>query len=153
MRYIGRYTHRVAISSHRILSISDGLIRFAYKDNKEKDKDKIWKEMTLPADEFITRFLYHVLPKRYHRIRHHGFLNNRWKHGNLLKIRQVLAASVTFEAPAEPIMPENTEGILCPKCQKGRLRPFLVTDGYGQILKCDISVFFECGGKADDDTT
>lgn len=153
VRYIGRYTHRAAISCNRIISIEGGLIRFSYKDNKEKDKNKIWKEMTLPADEFITRFLYHVLPKRYHRIRHYGFLNNCQKHNNLEKIRQFLVSSETFEVPAVAITPENTDGILCPKCEKGHLRSFLVTDGYGQVLKCDISVFSECGGKAYDDTS
>ena len=67
VRYIGRYIHRVAISNSRILSIENGQIRFSYKDNKEKDKTKIWKKMTLPADQFIERFLLHVLSKRYHR--------------------------------------------------------------------------------------
>jgi hypothetical protein len=97
VRYIGRYTHRIAISNHRIISIADGQICFSYKDNKEKDKSKVWKEMTLPADQFIERFLWHVLPKRYHRIRHYGFLTNGKKKANLeiirdffLKLRKVL---------------------------------------------------------------
>ena len=83
VRYIGRYTHRIAVSNQRILSTEDGLIRFVYKDNKEKDKDKLQKEMTLPADQFITRFLWHVPPKGYHRIRHYGFLNNGQKYACL----------------------------------------------------------------------
>ena len=83
VRYIGRYTHRIAISNHRIISIADGQISFSFKDNKEKDKSKVWKEMTLPADQFIKRFLWHVLPKRYHRIRHYGFLTNGKKKANL----------------------------------------------------------------------
>lgn len=144
VRYIGRYTHRAAISNYRILGIEDGQVRFSYKDNKEEDPDKRLKEMTLPADQFITRFLWHVLPKGYHRIRHYGFLNNGQKHANLAKIREILADRLeaadcdgTEEIPTE----SDKLGMPCPKCEKGRMRPFLVTDGYGRILKCDISVF------------
>ncbi|MCD4831017.1 MAG: IS91 family transposase, partial [Anaerohalosphaeraceae bacterium] len=88
VRYIGRYTHCVAISNHRIISIADGQICFSYKDNKEKDKSKVWKEMVLPADQFIKRFLWHVLPKGYHRIRHYGFLTNGKKKANIEIIRE-----------------------------------------------------------------
>jgi Putative transposase/Transposase zinc-binding domain len=143
VRYIGRYTHRIAISNHRILSIADGQICFSYKDNKEKDKTKIWKEMTLPADQFIKGFLWHVLPKRYHRIRHYGFLNNGEKHANLETIREFFKTQESVEAFAEVITTDDADGITCPKCEKGRLRPFLVTDRYNQILKFDISVFLK----------
>ena len=151
--YIGRYTHRVAISNHRILSIADGLIRFTYKDNKEKDKAKMWKEMPLPADQFITRFLWHVLPKGYHRIRHYGFLCNGQKHANLAHIREILASEAKDADSAEAFADNDVNGMPCPKCENGRLRPFLVTDGYGQILKCDISVFSTHKGKQYDDTS
>ena len=141
VRYIGRYTHRIAISNHRIISIADGQIRFSYKNNKEKDKSKVWKEMTLPADQFIRRFLWHVLPKRYHRIRHYGFLNNGEKHANLETIREFFKTQESVEEFAEVIPTNDADGITCPKCEKGRLRPFLVTDRYNQILKFDLSVF------------
>ena len=141
VRYIGRYTHRIAISNHRIISIADGQIRFSYKDNKEKDKSKMWKEMTLPADQFIKRFLWHVLPKRYHRIRHYGFLNNGEKHANLETIREFFESEKGVEEFAKDITTDDTDGITCPKCKKGKLRSFLVTDRYNQILKFDISVF------------
>jgi len=153
VRYIGRYTHRVAIGNHRILSISDGLIRFTYKDNKEKDKTKLWKEMTLPADQFVKRFLWHVLPKGYHRIRHYGFLNNGQKHANLAKISEILAARIEGEVSAETEPVTDVTGMPCPKCENGRMRPFLVIDGYGQILKCDISVFQTHTKGEDDDTS
>ena len=143
VRYIGRYTHRIAISNHRIISIADGQIRFSYKDNKEKDKSKMWKEMVLPADQFIERFLWHILPKRYHRIRHYGFLNNGEKHANLETIREFFESQEGVEEFAEVITTDKINGITCPKCKKGRLRPFLVTDRYNQILKCDISVFLK----------
>jgi hypothetical protein len=154
VQYIGRYTHRVAITNHRILGIDDGLIRFAYKDNKEQDKASLWKEMTLPADQFITRFLWHVLPKGYHRIRHYGFLNNGQKHANLAKIREILAARIEekhADSRSESVSAEDVHGMPCPRCETGRLRPFLVTDGHGRVLKCEVSAFpGHTEGKYDD---
>jgi len=141
VRYIGRYTHRVAISNSRILSVENGQVRFSYKDNKEKDKSKIWKEMVLPADQFIERFLWHVLPSRYHRIRHYGFLTNGKKKANLKIINQFFSSQEDVETLSQTT--ENSDGILCPKCKKGRLRPFLITDRYNRILKFDISVFIK----------
>lgn len=143
VRYIGRYTHRIAISNHRIISITNGQIRFSCKDNKEKDKSKMWKEMVLPVDQFIERFLWHILPKRYHRIRHYGFLNNGEKHVNLETIREFFESQKGVEEFAEVITIDDTDGITCPKCEKGKLRPFLSTDQYGKILKFDISVFLK----------
>jgi predicted Zn-ribbon and HTH transcriptional regulator len=143
VRYIGRYTHRIAISNHRIISIADGQISFSYKDNKEKDKSKVWKEMTLPADQFIKRFLWHVLPKRYHRIRHYGFLTNGKKKANLETIREFFESQEEVEEFAKVITADDADGITCPKCKKGKLRPFLVTSRYNQILKFDMSVFLK----------
>ena len=140
VRYIGRYTHRVAISNSRILSIENGMIKFSYKDNKEKDKTKIWKEMTLSANDFIERFLWHVLPYRYHRIRHFGFLNNKVKKENIKNIREILQNKDIFDQ-LEDILEQENEGMPCPKCEKGILRAFIVTDGSGRILKFDLSVF------------
>ena len=141
VRYIGRYTHRVAISNSRILSVKNGQVRFSYKDNKEKDKSKIWKEMVLSADQFIERFLWHVLPSRYHRIRHYGFLTNGKKKANLEIINQFFSSQEDVEISSQTT--EDSDGILCPKCKKGRLRPFLVTDRYNRILKFDICVFIK----------
>jgi len=151
VRYIGRYTHRVAISNHRIISIFDGQIRFSYKDNKEKDKHKIWKEMELPADQFIERFLWHVLPKRYHRIRNFGFLTNNKKDANLETIRNFLLSTRQIEALSEETCFEDTAGLACPQCGKGRLKTYLVTDKYGRILKLDISAYSKI--FATDDTS
>jgi hypothetical protein len=83
VRYIGRYTHRIAITDNRILSVENGQVRFSYKDNKEKNKDKKYKEMTLSTEEFIKRFLCHILPHGYHRIRNYGFLSNGRKKQNI----------------------------------------------------------------------
>ncbi len=129
VRYIGRYTHRTAISNSRIVSFEDGTVTFAYKDNKERDKSKIWKEMTLPVDEFMTRFLSHVLPAGFHRIRHFGFLANGRKAKNLEIIRDCLP-----DAGFVPVA-EDADGAVCPECGIGRMRTFLVTDCEGRILK------------------
>src|SRR5438093_1443616 len=73
LAYLGRYTHRVAIASSRLLSLADGKVRFTWKDYRQGG---ITKVMTLDADEFIRRFLLHALPDGFHRIRHYGFLAN-----------------------------------------------------------------------------
>ena len=95
--------------------------------------------MTLPADKFIERFLSHVLPKRYHRIRHYGFLSNGRKNEYIEKIRELLP---THNNDTKEALTEDHEGITCPKCEKGKLRPFLVVNPYGKIIKFDTSAFF-----------
>jgi hypothetical protein len=84
--YLGRYTHRVAIANHRILKIEDGLVTFRYRDRTDADK---CKQMTITAGEFIRRFLLHVLPDSYVRIRHYGFLANRCKKQDLVRCREL----------------------------------------------------------------
>src|SRR5229473_1439263 len=71
LEYVGRYTHRVAISNNRLLNIEDGTVRFRWKDYRDHNPQKV---MTVSADEFIRRFLLHVLPEGFHRIRYYGFL-------------------------------------------------------------------------------
>ena len=79
VEYLGRYTHRIAISNHRILSAKDGNVSFKWRDYKDHNK---WKVMTLSAHKFIRRFLLHVLPSRFMKIRHFGILGNRNKTKN-----------------------------------------------------------------------
>jgi len=74
VEYLGRYTHRVAISNRRILSMKNDMVSFKYRDYKEGSK---WKVLTVSAHEFIRRFLIHILPPRFMKIRHYGFLGNR----------------------------------------------------------------------------
>ena len=74
LRYLGRYTHRVAISNHRLVSFADGQVTFRWRDSAHNNEQKL---MTLALDEFLRRFLLHVLPKGFVRIRHFGFLANR----------------------------------------------------------------------------
>src|SRR6266513_1150907 len=71
LRYLGQYTHRVAISNHRLVSLADGIVAFRWRDSAHKNKKRL---MTLPVDEFLRRFLLHVLPPGFVRIRHFGFL-------------------------------------------------------------------------------
>ena len=87
LEYLGRYTHRVAISNSRILSIDNGTVRFKYRDRRDRDRVKI---MSLEASEFIRRFLLHVLPTGLMRIRHFGFLASRCKTAMLAQCRQAL---------------------------------------------------------------
>lgn len=122
--YLGRYTHRVAISNHRIRSCDDGQVRFSYRDRRAGDRLKV---ATLPADEFIGRFLNHVLPDRFLRIRHYGFLANRAKQGCLARCRALLGVRTTTSDDHRPrTLADWLRGILgvdpacCPRCA-GRL--------------------------------
>jgi hypothetical protein len=85
--YLGRYTHRVAIANSRLIGLEDGQVRFRWKDHRQPDKPKV---MTLEADEFIRRFLIHVLPDGFRRIRHLGFLANTHRSIKLTTIRALL---------------------------------------------------------------
>jgi hypothetical protein len=77
--YLGRYTHRIAISNKRLIELKDGQVTFTYKDYKHEQRKKV---MTLSADEFLRRFLLHVLPDGFQRIRHYGLLGNRHRADN-----------------------------------------------------------------------
>ena len=90
--YVGRYTHRVAISNNRLLDIEDGQVQFRYKDYRNGSQQKV---MTLSADEFIRRFLLHVLPDGFQRIRYYGFLSNRHREEKLERCRQLLGMEST----------------------------------------------------------
>ena len=90
VEYLGRYTHRVAISNNRILKIEDGNVTFKWRDYKDSSR---WKEMTLSAMEIIRRFLMHVLPQGFMKIRHFGFLSSRGKQLKLPKYRSMTNTS------------------------------------------------------------
>ena len=124
--YVGRYTHRVAISNHRILNIDDGKVTFSYKDYRDRSQQKT---MTLSADEFIRRFLLHVLPEGFHRIRYYGFLGNRYRKEKLEKCRQLLGmVPREQESPiAELDYRDRYQALTgsslweCPACHRGRM--------------------------------
>jgi hypothetical protein len=92
--YVGRYTHRVAISNNRLVSMDGGQVSFQWKDYRDDNRQKT---MTLPAEEFIRRFLIHVLPNGFHRIRYYGFLSNCHRARKLERCRELLRM-----APVEP---------------------------------------------------
>jgi len=118
LKYLARYTHRVAISNYRLISLGDGKIIFRYKDYR---RDHRQATMTLETVEFTRRFLLHVLPKRFVRIRHYGFLANRCRREKLALCRQLLNSG--SRSPSLDTLPPNgTEPFeLCPACQKGRM--------------------------------
>jgi hypothetical protein len=122
VRYVGRYTHRVAISNSRILSIDNGVICFSFKNYKKskeiKDYKELWEEMELSSDEFIRRFLFHVMPLNFHRIRYYGFLSSNNK--KLFKeIKEALLLE-SFEKTDETIKTcrEVSLKMDCPCCNK-----------------------------------
>jgi hypothetical protein len=86
--YLGRYTHRVAIANSRLVGLAEGRVSFRWKDYRHHDKQKV---MSLGADEFIRRFLLHVLPDGFHRIRHYGYLANGQRAAKLANCRRLLA--------------------------------------------------------------
>ena len=110
LSYLSRYTHRVAISNSRLVRLEGGKIGFRYKDYRADWKER-WKTMTVSANEFIRRFLTHVLPKRFHRIRHYGLLANGNRAPNIARARKLLNVSPPSskpdaQAPKSPTSPE-----------------------------------------------
>jgi hypothetical protein len=123
--YLARYTHRVAISNHRLLKLEDGRVTFSWKDYKD---DYRIKELTLSVDEFISRFLLHVLPSGFQRIRHFGLLSNRSRE-KLALCRRLLGVSEVSQCQLNQAEDwkqryELLTGIsllLCPACKQGRM--------------------------------
>ncbi|HEX2335999.1 MAG TPA: transposase, partial [Hyphomicrobiaceae bacterium] len=98
LRYLSRYTHRVAISNRRLMSTDENGVTFKYKDYR-LDGSARYKTMTLPTDEFIRRFLIHVLPKGFHRIRHYGLLAKGNHAANIARARELLGAPSPAKEP------------------------------------------------------
>ncbi|MCW5587918.1 MAG: IS91 family transposase [Chromatiales bacterium] len=124
LRYLSRYTHRVAISNRRLVAMDEQGVTFRWKDYRAKGRTKI-KTMTLSADEFMRRFLLHVLPTGFHRIRHYGLIANGGRRDNLEKVRELLQfadnAAALQEDPttdsADEQPPEvTTATYVCPDC-------------------------------------
>jgi len=113
LAYLSRYTHRVAISNHRLISFDEAGVTFRYKDYRRSGADR-QRTMTLHADEFIRRFLVHVLPQGFHRIRHYGLLASAGRKANVARARELLAVPVTA-GPAAPDAPSDPRPP-CPRC-------------------------------------
>jgi hypothetical protein len=112
LKYLARYTHRVAISNHRLVKLEDGRVTFRYKDYADSRKEKL---LTLSAEEFLRRFALHVLPKGFMKIRHYGLLASRQREARLHLARRLLLPKVALSGsgsaeikPAEPWR--------CPQC-------------------------------------
>ena len=124
--YVGRYTHRVAISNNRLLDIAEGKVSFCYKDYRHEAQQKT---MTLQAEEFIRRFLLHVLPEGFQRIRYYGFLANPYRQQKLARCRDLLGTSQPEPAASKvnkdyrDRYEELTGSSLwqCPVCHQGRM--------------------------------
>lgn len=124
IEYLGRYTHKVAITSNRIQSITEHSVQFKYKDYADEDRQK---EMSLSIPEFLRRFEQHFLPKGYVKIRHYGFLQNHGKIARLSAIRQHaglprLAQPVKIPVGIRMLEKYGKDISLCPSCKKGRLQ-------------------------------
>ncbi len=115
LRYLGRYTHRVAISNHRLLAFDQERVTFRWKDYAHGGKQG---KMTLGATEFLRRFFLHVLPRGFVRIRHFGFLANRWRASRLALSRQLLSRNSPTPAPAMTHQASSETPSLwhCPRC-------------------------------------
>lgn len=128
LKYLARYTHRVAIANARLVAYREGRVTFRYKDYAHQSSQRT---MTLPAAEFIRRFLMHVLPDGFMRIRHYGYLANRHRRQRLAACRALLGVERpatkdgSMEGPlANPAEPagETAAAPVCPTCKKGRMR-------------------------------
>jgi hypothetical protein len=115
LRYLSRYTHRVAISNRRLVSADDDGIAFRWKDYRIDGSGR-WKTMTLTAHEFIRRFLMHVLPKGFHRIRHYGLFANGNRAANIARARELLGAAPPVVEPEEEkaAAPDEPRVLSCP---------------------------------------
>lgn len=126
LKYLSRYTHRVAIANHRLVSIEDGVVRFRWRDYADHNQVKV---MALPATEFLRRFLLHVVPSGFMRIRHFGLLANRHRTAKLARCRRLLAPTPEVEvdvcdgaAPCGEARESVPEPKRCPLCGGGPLR-------------------------------
>jgi len=115
VEYLGRYTHKIAISNHRILAIEDHTVTISYKDYRAEGQKKT---MTLSHGEFVRRFALHILPKRFVRIRHFGYLSSTWKRGKLTDLQLRLTR---LPMSIIPVVQKGTYHKRCPYCKTGRM--------------------------------
>jgi Putative transposase len=134
--YLGRYTHRVALSNDRLVDHRDGHVGFRWKDYADHDRVQ---GMTLETDEFLRRFLLHVVPRRFMRIRHFGLLANRTRRRTVARCRALLGQS-----PTEAGRPESVAVLMqrligvdvtrCPICREGRMHPTAIVVSVAAVI-------------------
>ena len=119
--YLGQYTHRIAISNHRLIKTEDDRVHFKYRDSRDGNKSKV---MSLDATEFMRRFLLHVLPKGFVRIRHFGLLASRSKKENIELIRTLLAVVAPLVRATVEVLREiiGVDITICPHCKAGAMK-------------------------------
>jgi hypothetical protein len=141
LKYLARYTHRVAISNHRLIALENGQVTFRYKDYQRGYR---LRTLTLDAMEFLRRLMLHVPPHGFHRMRHFGFLANRVRQEQLAQCRMLLGHATqphTREAAAALQAPKVSAvepGAACPVCQHGRMQ--LIKTLYRQSAVWDLPV-------------
>jgi Putative transposase/Transposase zinc-binding domain len=141
LKYLARYTHRIAISNHRLVALEDGQVTFRYKDYRRGHR---LRTLTLEAVEFLRRLMLHVPPRGFHRLRHFGFLANRVRQTKLAQCRTLLGQATHPHAQAKaldfktPTVSAGEPGALCPVCQYGRMQ--LVQTLYRQPAAWDLTV-------------
>jgi hypothetical protein len=120
LKYLARYTHRIALSNHRLVAMADGKVTFTYKDYAAGGKEK---RMTLDADEFLRRYLQHVLPGKFVKVRHYGLLANSERKTKLDLCRELLAVlAVVLAVVAAWTTPATAAERQCPECSVGWMR-------------------------------
>ncbi len=154
LAYLSRYTHRVAISNKRLVAMDQHTVTFRWKDYRAKGRTR-HKTMTLDADEFMRRFLLHVLPRGFHRIRAYGLMANAERKGKLATARALL----TQPAPTPPVAPDPSPTaaappsasprpatVLCPQCSE--LKPLTISCTAcrrNTYAACFVAVVDSCG--------
>ncbi len=136
LAYLSRYTHRVAISNRRLISADQTGVTFKWKDYRIEGPGR-YQTMTLPTNEFIRRFLMHVLPRGFHRIRHYGLLASGNRVANIAQARQLLAVPARSEQPDTPAAAASDEPRMLPRpcpCCGGRMM-IIETFGRGREPK------------------
>ena len=135
LRYLARYTHRVAISNARLIALHDGQVTFSWKDYRQQGRSR---QMTLSAVQFLRRFLLHLLPKGFVRVRTYGFLANRHRAAKLAQCRWAIAQTETktSDEPLADIGSAAADDKLgqCPACQQGRMACVLVLSPADLVL-------------------
>jgi Putative transposase/Transposase zinc-binding domain len=137
LKYLARYTHRVAISNHRLVKLEDGRVTFRYKDYADSRKEKL---LTLSAEEFLRRFVQHVLPKGFMKIRHYGLLSSRQRAARLHLARRLLLPRVALSGSGSTAI-EPAEPARCPQCGS-------VRRGRGELLPRVASSPFACAPRS-----
>jgi hypothetical protein len=149
LRYLARYTHRVAISNQRLVALQDGKVTFRWKDYSQGNQHRT---MTLGVTEFIRRFLLHVLPRGFVKIRHFGFLANRCRREKIALCRELLAARPKTQPPgpssreaSAPEQQESESADYCPVCNVGHMKPVEILFPQPSAIKTALLSATACG--------